>query len=208
MDCKAKSIEIEIEYDRLFSSVLKKLIVMLVFVGSRTTIFILNFEVSIFQELLLTYFLFMKFLVTHQFICLSLLLSQRFEAIKDNVEGIMENVETTGASEKAVQTKLYWLYRLHYKLCDLCRLLNDTYGFQMLLSLTFSVGNVLVQTYYMYALLSQEGQAWAVAGVAIWLIGETVEIFWLVDASATTCGNVSTSSQVALEICNMGARKL
>lgn len=88
-----------------------------------------------------------------------------------------------------ITEQLYIFCRLHYKLCSVGRLLNGCFQFQLLLSVTASLYDILFQSYYMYVVFSGrvshvEGNM--IACAVAWLVDEIAEVYLLVNACAAT----------------------
>lgn len=140
---------------------------------------------------------FIKSLTKYSFILLVLLISERFKKINNIIKELYKNKpikQLTDVTENELLNKLYITCRLHYKLCNVARILNRAEAFQLLFSLGVTLSDILFQAYYLYVAFTIKFDVVSITMILcpiLWIIDEIMEVTLLVRACASTCDNVS-----------------
>nr|UTN00884.1 gustatory receptor [Semanotus bifasciatus] len=94
---------------------------------------------------------------------------------------------------------------MHYKLCHLIRVLNKTFTFQLLCALTSSITDILFQSYFLYHVLfvrAADITAVTIICPIVWLVDEAIELYLLVNATASTCESANSTADYLHELRN------
>lgn len=141
-------------------------------------------------------------LLKYEFVVYLTLLRDRFSAINSALKSLCEtrnkcpllfSIEEAKRAQRKEEL-LYVMCRTHYKMSNICRLVNATFSFQMLCSLGISMYNVLYQSYYLYVIVSGKTERFDVletTAVAVRLAVELFEVYVLVAVCDSTSERVS-----------------
>lgn len=193
---------IKVDYAQMHKKTIALFCLMLISVFVRTILMLTTVDVDFFQQLTLFTSALIKSLLKYEFVVFVLMLRFRYKKINNSVRSfykdnklkpkILENAKFFRLNE--VTEKLYVFCRMHYKLCNISRVLNGAFAFQLLLSIAVSLYDILFQSYYLYVAMSGRisGIKLNMIACAIaWLTDELVEVYLLVFCCASTSSCVS-----------------
>jgi hypothetical protein len=106
---------------------------------------------------------------------------------------------------RSVSPQLYLLCRLHYKLAYVVQKINSAFAVQLLVSIGVSLCDLLLQAYYLYYIATGKIPIVTIIMIVcpvIWLVDETVEIYWLVHVCASTCEQANETPTILHELRN------
>lgn len=197
IDVIFENINVDINYKRMYKVTIALVCTMTVSVTVRSILMLTTVDVDALQQLTLFVATFIKSLLKYQFIVYVLLLKERYKKINAAIKMFYKPKPKEIAKFQHVNEvaeKLYILCRLHYKLCNISRILNTAFAFQLLLSIGVSLYDILFQSYYLYVAFSGRVQGIRVNMIAsafAWLFDEEIEVYLLVYACASTSDCVS-----------------
>lgn len=193
-------IGISIDY-KLIANVLWKLLGLMCASSTiRSLVMIQTVEIDIIEKITLFSAAFIKSLTKYAFMILSLVVCDRFKRINAKLDSIYKDKSIHDADIKNVLKNLRILSKLHYKLCNIVRILDKAFSLQLLLSLGISVADILFHSYYCYLALTlhyYSVNAVMIICPILWLIDEGLEVCLLVRSCSITCEQVNAQFQNA-----------
>lgn len=179
-----------------YKKAIRLFFVIIISVLCRSVLVLTTVDIDFYQQVSLLIATIVKSLLKYQFIVFVLMLCGRYKTINNFIKNFYKKPPKIITFDKIpkITEKLYILCRTHYKLCNISRILNTAFAFQLLLSIGVSLYDILFQSYYLYVCLSGR-----VRGVKInmimcavsWLVDEILEVYLLVSVCAETCDSVS-----------------
>lgn len=202
IDVSFEKMSVKVDHARMRKRTVALFSLMLTSVFVRTILMLTTVDVDFFQQLTLFTSALIKSLLKYEFVVFVLMLRFRYKTINGCVRSfykekklktkVFENAKFLRLNE--VTEKLYVFCRLHYKLCNISRILNGAFAFQLLMSIAVSLYDILFQSYYLYVAMSGRvpGIKFNMIACAIaWLTDELIEVYLLVFCCASTSSCVS-----------------
>lgn len=179
-----------------YKKAIRLFFVIIISVLFRSILVLTTVDIDFYQQVSLFVATIVKSLLKYEFIVFVLMLSGRYKTINNSIKNFYKKSPKFVIYEKIpkITEMLYILCRTHYKLCNISRILNAAFAFQLLLSIGVSLYDILFQSYYLYVCLSGRVQGVKINMIMCavsWLVDEILEVYLLVSICAETCDSVS-----------------
>lgn len=156
----------------------------------RTVATTLTIEIDFIEKFGLFVAALIKSLTKYTFSLLASIICKRFKRINVKLESYVNN---NTIANGLLSRDLDILCKLHYKLCNIARILDRTFSLQILVSLGITLADILFHSYYLYSTLNgyhYVNNPMMVICPILWLIDETVELYDLINHCNETCVQV------------------
>ncbi|XP_063904965.1 putative gustatory receptor 28b [Zophobas morio] len=160
----------------------------------RLSLLLLTMHVDFIQQTALLFSATIKTFSKYQFVVFVLQLQARFTKINSIIRSFYKDSRLTklvlNPAVRSIPERLYTLCRLHYKLASVLQKINAAFAVQLLVSIAVSLFDVLFQSYYLYYVATGKAtvaSVFMVMNPLVWLLDETIEVYWLVYACSSTC---------------------
>lgn len=194
VDCLFKLADLKMNYIAMRIRTFRILLFMLGLFLFKAIIFFLIPEIEFIQQIILIAVPLLKFILVFEYSVFVVMISNRFEDVNSAIRSYGRSKLTVPEKARSVAEKLYILCRSHFRLCNVAHMLNETFGFQLLITAAMTILNFLAQSYFLYILCTREtieGTTVKAIAIFLWFCEEVIELFLSLNACTRACDNVS-----------------
>lgn len=195
-----ETMQIAMNYNSVMRQSLKIIAMLCISSIMRTIVTTMTIDIDVIEKFGLFEAALIKSLTKYTFGLLASIICRRF--IQINIK--LKTYVNRNIPNDVLSRDIEILCNLHFKLCNITRILDKTFSLQILVSLGITLADILFHSYYLYSTIKDNyfiSNPTMVVCPILWLIDETIELYDLINHCNETCVQVFKNLQKKIVSC-------